>query len=195
MIEKTLFLYKHLKAKEPVMSKKTRSPRFLGILLFALALCVAQCGDDNEVVVEDLDCAVEDFLGGIFVFTIYSLDDDCTVGAHIEPAVIPGVSTFGPVDLPATQDLPATRDILFIPLGIIVENVEIKAAGGSLQLSAPAQDFIIGFIPSFRATTSGTLCPAPEGGVLADIVITATSADGLFIPTTPCNVTITGIGT
>ena len=107
------------------MSSLIRSTwlRFLLPVAFVLLALAAGCGDDSEVIIQELNCNVEGFEGGRYVFTINTVNDapnNCTLGLANQ---LIG-EQFGPVDLPATAELPATLEIPGVPfVGTVPVNI------------------------------------------------------------------------
>ena len=94
------------------MRKVIRSRWFPPLLVLALALFVAHCGNESDVVVDqELQCLGQDFPGGGYTFTVNSVSNDCGLDALIDQLVGPG-DQFAVV-LPAAQELPTTTDITF----------------------------------------------------------------------------------
>jgi len=177
------------------MNNMIRSKWLRSILLLTLVLSAANCGDESEVIIEELDCELEGFEGGNFMFNINSVSDGCTGGLLVGTVVSPGDS-FGPVALPGTDELPATIDILGVPLVGTVP-VQISTEGQFIRIEGTDQieEFIPELSTTVTATVSGTLCPVAATRVDGQITVRVLSPSiPILMPTTPCNVTVLASG-
>lgn len=157
------------------MSSLIRSPWLRCILPAAIVLLAlaAGCGDDSEVIVQELNCNVEGFEGGTYLFTINKVSDsptNCTLGLGSNLIGEP----FGPVDLPGTAELPAQRDIPGVPLvGTVPVNITTDGKTIRIQGTAPIEANYPG-IGNITATVQGVLCPLSATRVDGQITVKMT---------------------
>ena len=163
------------------------------LLLLALVLFVAQCGDESEIVLEDgdgQDCLLEDFDGGSYAFSVTGVTDGCLNGAL--KSYVPIGTPFGPVDIPGVDEL--SDDPIIIP-GIPVVgtvSVQVSCSGAGLQIAGTGPiEVPVPQIGNVTATVSGVLSPDSEDTVNGGITARVTSAP---FPT-PCNLTVQATGT
>jgi|GEM_PF-3177844 len=166
------------------MNNMIRSRWLRSILLFALVLSAANCGDESEVIIQELNCDLEGFEGGNYEMVINSVTDGCTGGVIVGQYVQPG-DRFGPVTLPPGDQLPPTIVIPNVPLVGTVE-FQVSTDGNVIRISgSPGQANVPG-IGSVTATVSGTFCPIAETAqVDGEVTVSITSAP---LIDTPCNV-------
>jgi hypothetical protein len=163
------------------------------LLLLALVLFVAQCGDESEIVLEDgdgQDCLLEDFDGGSYTFSVTDVTDGCLNGA-LEPYVTIG-TPFGPVEIPGVDEL--SDDPINIPgvpvLGTV--SVQVSCSGTSLRIAGTGPiEVPVPLIGNVTATISGVLSPVSEDTVSGGLTARVTSAP---FPT-PCNLIVQATGT
>lgn len=177
------------------MNNMIRSTWLRFILLFALVLSAANCGDESEVIIEELDCMIDGFEGGTYLFAVNSVRDGCTPGLIAGQVVSPG-DLFGPVDLPGTAELPAQRDILNVPLvGRVPVNISTDGNFIKIQGTEQVEVLIPEIGSTITATVSGTLCPVSVNRVDGQITVRILSPSiPILMPTTPCNVTALATG-
>jgi hypothetical protein len=166
-------------------------------LLFALVLSAANCGDESEVIILDLDCpALEGFAGGQYLFTVDvgEIVDGCADGAF-NNLIDPG--PYGPITLPATADLPQDVTITLPFVGVVTGT--LSSDGGALRLTVEDPIQVVGIVlpivgaVDVTARVSGTLCPISTTRVDAALTITVLDIDPdvPLIPT-PCTVGVPG---
>jgi hypothetical protein len=135
------------------------------LLLFAMILFVAQCGDESEVVIEDGDgqnCLLEDFDGGSYTFTANALSDGCTEDKWLETFFPIAGEQFGPVEIPSLDELPATVDIPGIPLVGTVP-VQVSCSGTDLEIEETEEILVsLNGFGSIAVKVSGILSPVSE---------------------------------
>ncbi len=152
------------------MSSLNRS-RWLRLLLpaaFVLLALSAGCGDDSEVIMQELNCDVEGFEGGTYLFTINKVDNKCPL--DLGNMLI----QFGPVDLPAATDLPVTLGIPNIPfIGTVTVNITTDGKIIRLEKTGPIEVPYPG-IGTITATVQGVLCPMSAGRVDGQITVNMT---------------------
>ena len=168
------------------MNNMIRSTWLRSILLFALVLSASNCGDESEVIIEELDCMVEGFGGGTYLFTVDSVRDN-PEGCSFGQADSFVGEQFGPVDLPAAVDLPAQRTIEDVPL-VGTVTVDITTDGQIIRMDGTEQIQV--FVPGFgniTATVTGLLCPKSAARVDGQITVRITSPIS-------CNVTALATG-
>jgi hypothetical protein len=162
----------------------------ISIVCVAIALLAANCGDESEVIIEELDCQLEGFPGGNFTFSVTGVSDspeNCTFGLSDE---IVG-EIFGPVAIPATEDLPS--DPTVIGSFPIVGSVEVIFSTDGEAIQVTGTDQIEGTYPgigSFTATLSGVICPVSTARAEGQLTVSITQP---FQPVT-CNVTARATG-
>jgi hypothetical protein len=169
------------------MHNMIRSTWLRFILLFALVLSASNCGDESEVIIEELDCMLEGFEGGTYIFAVNSVSDS-PAGCSFGQADTFVGQLFGPVVLPGTDELPSPpTDIPGIPLVGTVEVIfSIDANAIRVRGTEPVQAFFPG-IGNITATVSGTLCPVSATRVEGQITVRITSPIS-------CNVTALATG-
>lgn len=172
------------------MGKRIQSAGMICILIFGIALFAANCGDESEVIIEELECQLEGFPGGNFTFSVTGVSDspdNCSFGLADEFVG----ETFGPVAIPATEDLPSDpTEIGNVP---IVGSIEVifSTDGEAIQVTGTEQ--IEGTLPgigAFTATLSGVICPVSTGRAEGRLTVSITQP---FQPVT-CNVTARATG-
>ncbi len=179
------------------MSNMIRSAGLKLILLFALVLTAASCGDESEIIIQDLSCpALDGFAGGIFWFTVNvgGITDGCAEGAF-NGLIDPG--PYGPVTLPSEADLSQEITIELPFAGEVTGTLSSNGTFMQLTVDDPVQVNgivlpIIGAV-DVTARVSGTLCPATEDRVDAVFTITVQSVDPPLIAT-PCTVSVPATG-
>jgi hypothetical protein len=170
------------------MHNMIRSTWLRSILLFALVLSASNCGDESEVIILELNCpALEGFEGGTYLFTVDRVTDNpggCSFG-QADPFV---GEQFGPLDLPATVDLPAQRTIEDVPL-VGTVTVDIRTDGQTIRIDGTEQIQVsVPGIGNITATVTGLLCPKSASRVDGQITVRITSPIA-------CNVTAWATGT
>ena len=143
------------------MSNMSRSIWLKFILLFALVLSAANCGDESEVIIEELDCLIDGFEGGDYFFTVDvgGIADGCA-GGLFNGLIDPG--PYGPITLPASAELPQDVTMTLPFVGEVTGT--LSSSGGALRLTVPDPIQGIGIVvPPFGAVNvtarvSGTLC-------------------------------------
>lgn len=166
------------------MSNMIGSTGFRFILLFALVLFASNCGDESEIIIEELDCDLQGFQGGNYEFEINSVSDGCTGGVIVGEFVKPG-DQFGPVALPPVDQLPPTIVIPDVPLIGQVEFL-ISTSGDVIRISASPPPVNVPGLGTITATVSGTLCPlAGTSDLSGSFTVTITSAP---LIDTPCSI-------
>jgi len=165
------------------MHNMIRSTWLRSILLFALVLSASNCGDESEIIIQELDCDLEGFEGGNYEFVIDNVSDGCAgglIGQYVQPG-----DRFGPVFLPPADQLPPTIVIPDVPLVGRVE-FQVSTDGNVIRISGSPGPVTVPGIGTVTATVSGTLCPDPESTqVNGEVTVTLTSAP---LIATPCNV-------
>jgi len=179
------------------MNNMIRSTWLRAILLFALLLSAANCGNESEVIIQELDCpALEGFAGGQYLFTVAvnEIVDGCA-GGFFNGLIYQG--PYGPVTLPAKADLPQDITITLPFVGEVTGR--LSSNGTSLQLTVDDPIQVEGIvIPPFgtanvTARVAGTLCPISATRV--DAVFTVRVVDinpDVPLITTPCTVGVPG---
>ncbi len=157
------------------MSNMRRSTGLKFILLLALVLSAANCGDDSEIIIVDLSCpALDGFQGGAFLFTVDSVSDDpqgCSFGQGDEFVG----EQFGPIDLPGTEELPAQRVIEDVPLvGDVTVNVTTDGETIRVEGTEPI-DVLVPGLGNITATVSGILCPTSADQVDGQVTVRITN--------------------
>ena len=168
-------------------------------LLLALTSFAASCGDDSEIITQELDCMVDGFEGGDYSFTVSvaEINDECAGGIFnglVDPGPYPTVA------LPATADLPQDITMTFPYVGDVTGT--LSSAGGALHLSVdePIEGIPIQ-IPNFgtftvTASVSGTLCPVSETRVDAAFFVTVQSIQpSVPLVNPPCRISVPATGT
>ncbi len=182
------------------MSNMLRSTWLKFILLFALVLFVAQCGDESEVIIQELNCpALEDFEGGDYSFTVNvgGITDGCAGG------LFNGLidrDPYGPVTLPALTDLPDEDFTVTLPFVGEVTG-RLSSSGGALRLTVedPIQGIRIQ-VPgvgevTVTARVSGILCPVSATRVDAAFTVTVQSIQPpVPLVNPPCTVGVPATG-
>lgn len=182
------------------MRKVMRSKWFKSLLLVALVLFVAHCGDESEIVLEDgdgQDCLLEDFQGGSYTFTANALSDGCTEENWLETFFPIAGEQFGPVEVPGLDELPATVAIPGIPL-VGTVSVQVSCSGTDLEISETEEMVVpLNGWGSITGKVSGTLSPVSETRVDARIWFKIISEEVPLIELerTPCIVTVQATGT
>ena len=173
------------------MSTMIRSTWLRSVLLFALVLSASNCGDESEVIIEELDCALEGFEGGTYIFSVNSVGDGCTPGLIAGEVITPG-DLFGPVALPGTAECPLKETSRTLPLvGTVPVNIFIEGDFIKIQGTEQIDVFIPEIGSTITATVSGTLCPVSANRVDGQITVRILSPSiPILMPTTPCNVTV-----
>jgi hypothetical protein len=158
------------------------------VLLFALALLVAQCGNESDVVIDqELHCLGQDFPGGGYMFTVDSVSNDCGLDAFIDELVGPG-DQFSVV-LPAAQQLPTTTDITFDPpIGTVTVDISLQEDRIRVTTPNPITRLVPGF-GNVTGTVSGILCPVEGGDIVSSFNIGATALN------VTCNISVAATGT
>ena len=179
------------------MNNMIRSTWLRFILLFALVLSAANCGDESEVIIEELDCpALEGFAGGQYLFTVDvgGVVDGCARG-FFNGLIDPG--PYGPVTLPALADLPQDITMTLPFVGVVTGRLSV--VGGTMRLTVEDPIELVGIvIPPFgtvdvTARVSGTLCPVSATRVDAVFTVTVVDIDpDVSLITTPCTVGVPG---
>lgn len=177
------------------MGSVTRSKWFKVLLISALALFTAQCGDDSEVIVQKCD-ALDGFEGGdyLFVVDVGGIVDGCA-GGLFNGFIDPG--PYGPVTLPALGDLPQdiTMELPFV--GEVTATLSLANGVLRLRVEDPIQlDDIVTPIGAVDVTArvSGTLCPVSAIRVDAGFTVTVQSINPAVIAT-PCTIGVPATGT
>ena len=170
------------------MNNMIRSKWLRSILLLTLVLSAANCGDESEVIIEELDCVLDGFEGGTYTFAVNSISDNpdgCSLG---QADSFVG-QLFGPVVLPGTDELPSpATEIPGIPLVGAVE-VIFSTNGDVIRVQGTEQvEVSYPVIGNITATVSGTLCPASATRVDGQITVR-------IISPISCNVTALATGT
>ncbi len=174
-----------------------RSTWLRSILLFALVLSASNCGDESEIIIQELDCpALEGFAGGQYFFTVdvSEVVDGCA-GGFFNGLIPPG--SYGPVTLPAVADLPQDITITLPFVGEITGS--LSASGGAMRLAVDDPIQVVGIVvPPFgtvdvTARVSGTLCPISATTVEAVFTVTVVDINpDIPLITTPCTIGVPG---
>lgn len=170
------------------MHKVIRSRWFPPLLVLALALFVAHCGNESDVVVDqELQCLGQDFPGGGYTFTVNSVSNDCGLDALIDQLVGPG-DQFAVV-LPAAQELPTTTDITFDdPIGTVTVDISLQGDRIRVTTPNPITRPVTGF-GNVTGTVSGILCPVEGDEIISSFNIGATALN------VTCNIGVAATGT
>lgn len=179
-----------------------RSSRMKPLLLIVLALLLAQCGSDSEVVVKELECpGLKAFEGGAFSFevSVGGIDDRCA-GGLFNSMIDPG--PYGPVTLPAYYGDLQEDIILTLPFVGEVTG-QLTSDGKSIQLAVPDSIQVPVVLPpplagtvTVTARVSGALCPISRNQVDAVFAITVQNIQpSVPLIDTPCEVLVPTIGT
>ena len=181
------------------MSNMLRSTWLKFILLFALVLSAANCGDESEVIIEELDCLIDGFEGGDYFFTVDvgGIADGCA-GGLFNGLIDPG--PYGPVTLPALTDLPDEDFTVTLPFVGEVTG-RLSSSGGALRLTVedPIQGIRIqvsgvGEV-TVTARVSGILCPVSATRVDAAFTVTVQSIQPpVPLVNPPCTVGVPATG-
>ncbi len=156
------------------MSNMIRSTGFQFILLFALVLSAASCGDESEVIIQDLNCDLDGFTGGNFIFTVDGVSTTCPISTELLDQFVSPGDQF-PVVLPAVEDLPPTIDIDFgPPIGAVTFAVEVQEDRLIVTSTQPITIPDFGF-GNITGTVLGSVCPIEGGEILAAFTISLTS--------------------
>jgi hypothetical protein len=179
------------------MHNMIRSTWLRSILLFALVLSASNCGDESEVIIQELDCpALEGFAGGDYFFTVDvgGIADGCA-GGFFNGLIAPG--PYGPVTLPALADLPQDITMTLPFVGEVTGRLSL--GGGALHLTVEEPIELVGIVvPPFgtvdvTARVAGTLCPISATRVDAVFTINVVDIDpDVPLITTPCTVGVPG---
>jgi hypothetical protein len=179
------------------MNNMIRSTWLRSILLFALVLSASNCGDESEIIIQELDCpALEGFAGGQYSFTVdvNEIVDGCA-GGFFNDFFDPG--PYGPVTLPPLADLPQDITITLPFVGVVTGR--LSAGSGTMRLTVEDPIELVGIVlPAFgtvdiTARVSGTLCPISATRVDAAFVVTVVDINpGVPLVTTPCTVGVPG---
>jgi hypothetical protein len=179
------------------MNNMIRSKWLRFALLFALVLSAANCGDESEVIIQELDCpALEGFAGGQYLFTVDvgEIVDGCADGAFND-LIDPG--PYGPITLPAAADLPQDITMTLPFVGQVTGT--LSSGSGALRLTVEDPIQVVGIVlplvgaVDVTARVSGTLCPISATRVDAAFTVTVVDIvpDVPLIPT-PCTVGVPG---
>jgi len=180
------------------MRKVLQSTWLKPLLLLALFLFVAQCGDESEIVLEDLECFVEGFEGGDYTFSVdvEGIDDRCAAGIF-NSYIVPG--PWGPFPLPGETDPPQDITITLPFVGEVTGTVSWNGETIRLVVWQPIQ--ITGIVvPGFGAVNvtarvSASFCPASQERVDGVLTITIQEVQPeIPVINTPCQITVPGFG-
>jgi hypothetical protein len=179
------------------MHNTIRSTWLRSILLFALVLPASNCGDETEIIIEELECpALEGFAGGVYFFTVDvgGIADGCADGTFND---LIDQGPYGPVTLPASSTLPQDITITLPLVGDVTGTLYVD--GGVMRLGVEDPIQVVGIIlPVFgpvnvTARVSGTLCPISATRVDAVFTINVVDIDpDVPLITTPCTVGVPG---
>ena len=168
------------------MSSLIRYAWLSAVLVLALGFFASNCGDESEVIIEEMDCQLDGFEGGSYLFTVNDIRDSENCSMGLADGYIG--QTFGPAVLPATDQLPSDpTDINNVPL---VGTVPVVFSTNGQAIQVAGTDQIQASYPgigTITATVSGILCPASASRVDGQITVRVTS------PIT-CNVTAVATG-
>jgi hypothetical protein len=176
------------------MNNMIRSTWLRAILLFALLLSAANCGNESEVIIQELDCpALEGFAGGQYLFTVdvNEIVDGCANGFFIG-LIDPG--PYGPVTLPALADLPQDITMTLPFVGDVTGRLSVS--GGAIRLRVEDPIELVGIDTLFgtanvTASVAGTLCPISAARVDAVFTVRVIDINPPLIAT-PCTVGVPG---
>lgn len=148
-------------------------PSWLGVaLLLALMGLAAGCGDDSEIITQELDCMLDGFEGGSYLFAVDSVTESCPLGIANQFVG----QQFGPVVLPATDQLPGPPTV--IPDVPVIGDLEVVFSTDGQSIQVAGTDQIQLFYPgigNITATAYGVLCPRSASRVDGQISVQITS--------------------
>ncbi len=179
------------------MNNMIRSTWLRAILLFALLASAASCGNESEVIIQELDCpALEGFAGGQYFFTVdvSEVVDGCA-GGSFNGLIDPG--PYGPVTLPAVADLPQDITMTLPFVGVVTGR--LSASGGAIRLEVEDPIQVVGIVlpivgpVDITARVSGTLCPISATRVDAVFTVRVVDIDpDVPLIGTPCTIGVPG---
>jgi hypothetical protein len=168
------------------MRNVTRSTWWIAILMCGVVFFNANCGDESETIT--LDCNLEGYEGGDYVFTVDSVGTTCPISEELLNDFVSPGDQF-PVVLPDLEEVPPAIDIDFgPPINTLTFDIKVQEDRIRVTTNQPTTIFVPG-LGNATGSADGSLCAPGQGEILATFTIS------ISLPPVSCSVQVLAVGT